>query len=58
MEKRSYITLAFSFHIQAYASLDLKSDAEKELSCWLKSVVVGESNSKQLISHREAAKLV
>lgn len=43
------------FHIQDDASLDLISDAGKESSCWLKSVVVEDNNSIQLMKRREAA---
>lgn len=41
MEKRSYVKLTLCFHIQVDASLGLKSEAVKEPSCWLNSVVVG-----------------
>lgn len=46
--------LAFCFHIQADASLDLKSGAGKKPSCCLKSVMVEDNNLIQLINHREA----
>lgn len=47
--------LAFFFDIQADASLDLKSGAGKKPICCLKSVMAGDNNPIQLISHRGAA---
>lgn len=55
VEKRPCIMLAFFFNIQADASLDLKSGAGKKPICCLKSVMVGDNNPIQLISHRGAA---